>query len=208
MDTKHLEAKFKELFSSWTQSLEEMRGQLADGKLNAIENFENQKEHLKGLIETMKSNLDKTIDTAEEQGKELKSKIEELNVQLNLGKAETSELFEMQRKKIDLALQEVIAAGKLAYHGNYGYMMELFDNNAKAIKTGLEIAQLQFLLAKMDVKDGAEKARKEMNEKLAELKGAAEKAQELTKDNMDHWGKQMKEGMEKMNEWMTGWTKK
>lgn len=208
MDSKHIEAQFKQLLSSWTSSLEEMREQLVSGKINAVENFEKQKEQLKGLVETMKGNLDKATNMAEETAVKLKTSMEELNLQLNLGKAETTELFEEQRKKIDKALQEVVAAGKLAYHGNYGYMMELFDNNSKAIKIGLEIAQLQFILAKMDAKDGAEKAKKEINEKLTELKGAAEKAQELTKENMEHWGEQVKEGMDKMTEWMNTWTKK
>lgn len=208
MDAKQVEAQFKQLLNSWTNSLEEMREQLAGGKINAVENFEKQKEQLKGFVETMKGNMDKATDMAEDAALKLKTSIEELNLQLNLGKAETKELFEEQRKKIDKALQEVVAAGKLAYHGNYGYMMELFDNNSKAIKIGLEIAQLQFILAKMDAKDGAEKAKKEINEKLAELKGAAEKAQELTKENMEHWGQQMKEGVEKMNEWMNNWNKK
>ncbi len=157
-----------------------MREQLASGKIDAVENFEKQKEQLKGFVDTMKINMDKATDMAEDAATKLRTSMEELHIQLNLGKAETTELFEEQRKKIDRALQEVVAAGKLAYHGNYGYMMELFDNNSKAIKIGLEIAQLQFILAKMDAKDGAEKAKKEISEKLAELKGAAEKAKKLS----------------------------
>lgn len=208
MDTKQIEAQFKQLMDSWTNSLETMREQLASGKINAAENFEKQKDQLKGLVETMKSNLDKATGMAEEAAVKFRASMEELNLQLNLGKAETSELFEEQRKKIDKALQEVVAAGKLAYHGNYGYMMELFDNNSKAIKIGLEIAQLQFILAKMEAKEGAEKARSEINEKLTELKGAAEKAQELTKENMEHWGQQMQEGVAKISEWMKNWNKK
>jgi hypothetical protein len=208
MDTKHFEEQFKLLMSSWTRSLDEMREQLSGGKINLAENFEKQKEQLKGFVETMKAGLDKTTGMAEDVAQKLRASIEELNLQLSLGKAETTELFEEQRKKIDLALQEVVAAGKLAYHGNYGYMMELFENNSKAIKIGLEIAQLQFLLAKMEARDGAEKAKKEISDKLAELKGAAERTQELTKENVDHWAQQMKEGMEKMNEWMTNWNKK
>jgi hypothetical protein len=208
MDAKQIEAQFKQLLNSWTQSLEEMGEQLSGGKINAAESFEKQKDQLKGFVETMKTNLDKAHDMAEESAVKLKTTIEELSLQLNLGKAETAELFNEQRKKIDKALQEVVAAGKLAYHGNYGYAMELFENNSKAIKIGLEIAQLQFLLAKMDAKDGAEKAKKELGEKLEELKNAAGKAHDLTRENVDHWGHQMKEGMEKMSEWMHSWNKK
>ncbi|MES2559749.1 MAG: hypothetical protein V4590_08420 [Bacteroidota bacterium] len=208
MDTKQAEEQFKQLFTNWKQSLEEMRMQFSMGKMDAVEAFEKQKTQLRSLMESMKTNLDKATDVAEENATKLRSKLEELNLQLNLGKAEGKEMFEEQRKKIDMALQEVFAAGKLAYHGNYGYMMELFENNSKAIRTGLEIVQLQFALAKMEVKEESEKARKEIQEKIVELQSAAEKAQELTKENLEQWGKQMKEGMGKMQEWMSGWMKK
>jgi hypothetical protein len=208
MDTKQAEEQFKQLFNNWKNSLEEMRLQFSMGKMDAADAFEKQKAHLQSMIESMKTNLDKATDVAEEHANKLRSKLEELNLQLNLGKADGKDMFEEQRKKIDLALQEVFAAGKLAYHGNYGYMMELFENNSKAIKTGLEIAQLQFALAKMEVKEESEKARKEIQEKIAELQSSAEKAQELTKENLEQWGKQMKEGMGKMQEWMSGWMKK
>ncbi len=208
MDTKHIEEQFKQVFNTWKTSLEEMRVQFSLGKMDAVDSFEKQKDQLRSMIETLKTNTDKATDIAEEKANELRAKLEELRLQLNLGKAETADVFETQRKKIDLALQEVFAAGKLAYHGNYGYMMELFENNSKAIKTGLEIAQLQFKLAQMEAKDGAEAAKKEIQEKIAELQQAAEKAKDLTKENLEQWGKQMKEGMEKMTEWMHGWGKK
>jgi hypothetical protein len=208
MDTKHIEEQFKQMFSTWKTSLEEMRVQFSLGKMDAGEAFEKQKGQLRNMVETLKVNADKATDIAEENVTKLRAKLEELNLQLNLGKAETADVFEAQRKKIDLALQEVFAAGKLAYHGNYGYMMELFENNSKAIKTGLEIAQLQFKLAQMEAKDGAEAAKKEIQEKLTELQSAAEKAKDLTKENLEQWGKQMKEGMEKMSDWMSSFVKK
>lgn len=208
MDTKQAEEQFKHLFNSWKQSLEEMRVQFSMGKMDAADAFEKQKAQLKVMIESMKMNLDKATDVAEEHATQLRVKLEDLNLQLNLGKAEGKDMFSEQRKKIDLALQEVFAAGKLAYHGNYGYMMELFENHSKAIKTGLEIAQLQFALAKMDVQDESEKAKKEIQEKIVELQRSAEKAQDLTKENLEQWGNQMKEGIEKMQAWMSGWMKK
>jgi hypothetical protein len=208
MDTKKLEEQFKELFNNWKSSLEDLRVQFNLGKMDASEAFEAQKKNLRHLIESMKQNADKATGMAEENAGKFKAKLEDLLVQLNLGKAETKELYEEQRKKIDLALQEVYAAGKLAYHGNYNYMMELFDNNTQAFKTGLDIVKLQFALGKMEAKEEAENLRKEINEKITELQSFAEKAQQLTKENMEEWGKQMKEGMEKMNAWMTDWWKK
>lgn len=208
MDTRQVEEQFKQLFKQWKSSLEDMRVQFSLGKMDAVDSFEQQKKQLRSLIETLKEGTDKAVDSAEAKAVDFRAKLEALNLQLNLGKAETKELFEEQRKKIDAALQEVYTAGKLAYHGQYDYMMELFEHNAKAVKTGLDIARLQFELGKMEAKEEASALRTEIQEKIEELQRTAEKAQELTRDNLEQWGKQMKEGFEKMNSWMLSWWKK
>ncbi|MCU0441293.1 MAG: hypothetical protein MUE96_02755 [Bacteroidia bacterium] len=205
MNNTAFEEQLKQWFSQWKMSLEKMNVRYNLGKMDAAEAFEAQKNQLKSMIETLKQNVDKATDMAEEHAQKLRSSIEELNLQVHLGKADTVEAISAQRKKIDLAMQEVYAAAKLAYTGNYAYMMELFDHNAKAIKTGLEIAQLQFTLAKMEVKEEAEKARKELDEKIAELQSSATKVSELTRENLERMGKQFQEQMQKMSSWMEQW---
>lgn len=205
MSNSSFEEQLKQWFSQWKTSLEKMNVQHNLGKMDAAEAFEAQKNQLKSMIETLKQNADKATDMAEEHAQKLRTSIEELNLQVHLGKAETAEAIAAQRKKIDLALQEVYAASKLAYTGNYAYMMELFDHNAKAIKTGLEIAQLQFTLAKMDAKDEAVKARKELEEKIVALQSTATSLSELTRENLDRMGKQFQEQMQKMSSWMEQW---
>lgn len=81
-------------------------------------------------------------------------------------------------------------------------MMKLFDNNAQAFKIGLEIVHLQFTLLKMDVKGDSEKLRKEMQHKMYDFYNYAEKAQQITKENIEQWNKQLHEGYEKMRKWM------
>jgi hypothetical protein len=208
MNTKDFEQQLKDAFGNWKTALEEMRVQFTLGKMDAADTFEKQKNQLRSFIEVIKKNTDKATDIAEKQAEELKVKLEELNVQLHLGKAETKEAFEAQRKKIDLALQEVHNAAKLAYQGNYGYMMELFDHNTKAIQTSLEIAQLQFTLAKMDAKDEAEKLRNEIASKVQDLQNHSQQLVSITKENVEQMSKQWQDGIAKMNAWIQDFYKK
>lgn len=205
MNTQHVEEQFKTWITEWKTRLEEMQVQFGLGKMEAADAFEKQKENLRHLVVMLKENIDKSTDIAEENATKLKARLEELQVQLNLGKADSQDAFEAQRKKIELALHEVYVSGKAAYNNKFNYMMHLFDNNTQAFKTGLEIVQMQFSLLKMDVKDDAEKVRKEMNHKMQEFYSYAEKAQQITKDNIEQWNKQLHEGYEKMSSWAKEW---
>lgn len=208
MNTSQFEQDLKTLFTNWKSSLEEMRVQFALGKMDAVETFERQKNQLRALIETVKINTDKATDMAEEHSNTLRAKLDELILQLSLGKAETKDLYMAQRAKIDHALHEVLTAAKYAYVGNYSYMMELFDHNTKAIQTGLEIAQLQFALAKMEAKEESEKLRKELNEKINELQMNSKNFAETTKETMDKVSKQWHDNLSTFTNWIQSQYKK
>jgi hypothetical protein len=202
MNTQTFEEQFKNWIAEWKTRLEEMQVQFSLGKMDAAEAFEKQKDNLRNLVNMLKDNIEKSTEMAEETATKVLASLEELQLQLNLGKAEGKDAFEAQRKKIEAALHEVYINSKTAYGNNFNYMMKLFDNNAQAFKTGLEIVQLQFALLKMDVKDDSEKLRKEMQHKMHDFYNYAEKAQQITKENIEQWNNQLHEGYEKMRNWM------
>lgn len=208
MTTTNFEQQLKTWMTEWKARLEDMQVQFNLGKMDAADAFEKQKDNLRNLVTMLKENMDKSTDIAEENANKLKAKLEELQVQLNLGKADSMEAFELQRKKIELALHEVYVSSKSTFNHQFNFMLQLFDNNAQAFKTGLEVVQLQFSLMKMDVKDDADKMRKEMNHKMQEFYSYAEKAQQISKDNIEQLNKQLRDGFEKMNSWMKVWTTK
>lgn len=198
---------FENLMNEWRTRFDEMKVQLNLGKMDAADAFEKQKEQLKSFVEQAKEKLDQGTEVAEEQARNLKAKLEELGLQLHLGKAETVEAFEAQRKKIEPALQDVYDAAKKAYSTGYHQAMNLFDTQADWFKTNLEIMQLKFALAKMDAKEEAEDLKKKLDEKLEELSGHSKNWQEQVKDNVEEWSNMAKDNMEKFRDWMKGLTK-
>ncbi|MDP1726151.1 MAG: hypothetical protein Q8M15_05165 [Bacteroidota bacterium] len=208
MDTKQMEEQVKKFAADWQKSIEELKMQFSLGKMDAADAFEKQKDTMRNMVVNMKEQLDKATDIAEEKGAELKAKLEELKVQLALGKAEGTDAFEMQKKKIELAMHEVYVEGKKIFNDNYTQLLQLFDNNAQAFKTGLEIVKLQFSLGKMEAKEEAENARKEIQEKIHELGEHFKATQQTAMQNMEAFNKQMKEGFEKMKTFAEGWMKK
>jgi hypothetical protein len=206
METNYQE-QIKNWMNQWQKQFEEMRVQFSLGKMDAADAFEKQKTQLREAIVALKSNLDQASDKADDQLEKMKARLEELQVQLSLGKAEGMDLFNEQKKKIEAALHELKTEGKSAYNKSYEQALQVFDHNATAFKTGLEILQLQFALGKMDAKDEAENIRKELNEKMNEMQNLFVESQKLMLSQMDEWNKQWQAGMDKMKQWAEQWKK-
>ncbi|MDZ4669158.1 MAG: hypothetical protein SGJ00_14920 [bacterium] len=208
MDTNKMTDQMKQLVSDWQKRMEEMQAQFTSGKVDAVEAFEKQKEHYRNSLVTIKENLEKGTDMAEEKLAEMKSKLEDLRLQLTLGKADGMDAFEEQKKKIEIAMHELYIAGKANYNEAYAKSLNLLDQNAEAFKTGLEIVKLQFSLAKMDAKDGLAEKQKEIGEKLVELNQHYKTMQTTAKENMELMNSQLRENFEKMKAFAEGWMKK
>ncbi|MFA6261991.1 MAG: hypothetical protein WC760_11020 [Bacteroidia bacterium] len=198
----------KQWMEEWNKRFEEFSLQFNLGKMDAIEAFEKHKDLMRKSVLGWKESLDKLDDLGEDYLKTIKGKLEELLLQLNLGKADTKELFEEQRKKIEQALNELKGSGKTAYNENFDRIMQLFDQSTQTFKTGLEIIQLQYTLGKMEAKDKAADIQAEVVKKMNELNQSFKAAQEIGMEQMEAWKKHMLQGYRQMNIWAEEWLKK
>ncbi|OYU97483.1 MAG: hypothetical protein CFE21_04100 [Bacteroidetes bacterium B1(2017)] len=208
MDAKQFSDQTKQLVSDWQKKLEEMQVQFSLGKMDAVDAFEKQKEQYRAALLTLKENLDKGQDLAEEKTAEMKAKMEELRLQLSLGKADGMDAFEEQKKKIELAMHEFYVSYKATFNDAFNKSVTMFDHNAEAFKTGLEIIKMQFSLAKMDAKDELKDKQKEISDKMIELNQQFKTIQQTAMENVDEMNKQLRENFEKMKAYAEGWTKK
>jgi hypothetical protein len=208
MDTQKITDQTKQFMADWQKRLEEMQMQFSLGKMDAVDAFEKQKEHYRSMLLTFKENIDKGTGLAEEKAAEMKAKIEQLRLQLALGKAEGMDAFEEQKKKIELAMHELYVANKGTMDEAYNKSLTMFDHNAEAFKTGLEIVKLQFSLAKMDAKETLEEKQKEISEKMVELNSQFKTIQSAAMENVDEMNKQLRDNFDKMKAYAVGWMKK
>lgn len=84
-----------------------LEGQLDQSKDEAIEKLEILKQVLHEKAETAKARLKNLMDIDEDEKKALRAKIDILQLQLKLGKAEAIETLNDQKKKINIATQEL-----------------------------------------------------------------------------------------------------
>lgn len=144
--------------------LEEFRMQLALGKAQASEKYEEIKKKLNEIIHEVKLK----INDSKENVNEVRAKLEELQLQLALGKADTKDAFEAQKKKIlksvhdiETLIKENSVTAKL--YSKLSIEMEKF-------KIKLEILQLRFSLEKLDVRDEFEAKKADFLKKVEEIK--------------------------------------
>lgn len=190
-----------DLISQWRKQFEKAEGTIQKGFEETLENFETNKNNLKSNLEKWKLELDKQVENGEEKAKEIRAKLESLQVQLALGKAEGKEIFEEQSKKIELALHDLYQTAKADGNKAFEKSINLFDQHSQTFKTSLEIAKLQLALGKMEAGEDLDNAKKEIREKLDELKSQFKNMQETALENVIEWQSEHIKRMQKFQEW-------
>ncbi len=89
-----------------TAKLEELQIQSALGKAELEDKFEEIKKETRDQYHQLKNEISHKLQSNEELNS-LKAKFENLEVQLALGKAETKDLLEEQKKNLNKAFKEV-----------------------------------------------------------------------------------------------------
>lgn len=87
--------------------LEELQVQSALGKAELAEKLEDIKKETKDKINHVKWDVNSVVEDGKETYQHLKTKMEHLQLQLALGKAETVEELTEQKKKINAAIHDV-----------------------------------------------------------------------------------------------------
>ena len=163
-----------QLISRMKQEFDELRLQLALGKSEAVDFFEKQKEHLKERAEAAKEHVDKNplIDDATKAF--LAGRLDELRLQLALGKMETRDAIAEQQPKIEKALDSVkegMAPLKEKAGDAFQEFSDLFEHGSDFFKTGLDALGVNLgFTEKAEAEDSAEP---EAEKKAAKKAGRA-----------------------------------
>ena len=150
------------------QELDELVVQFALGKAEGKEKFEEIKKEFRQRVTEFKKLLDAPASRL--LTPEARQKIEELEVQLALGTADTKELFEEQKKKILKTLSHV--ESEIKNWVNSGKLPDDFFHEVEKFKLKLEIIRLKFSLKKFEVKDALKEGMGDARREIEKITGA------------------------------------
>ena len=184
-----METSEKENISFWKQKAEEIRVQLNLGAKDAADKYEEEKKKVRNWIhdtdQKIRENGDRSLNN-------LKVKLEELELQASLGRADARDEFEEQRKKFNQKLHEAQQAAKEA--------SQHADSKARAIgakaSEKLKAWQTQFEIFNVQLHLGAKDAADKWNEQKGKFKNWLDNLD----DQLDDFQKDGKESWENVKE--------
>ncbi len=103
---KELRASFDKKLDALEHQALALESQLTQTKDQAMQGLEQRKQQLRDLLKQVEADVQKSKEIAAQAKMEVQAKLEHLQVQLALGKADARDTFEEQRTKILKALNE------------------------------------------------------------------------------------------------------
>lgn len=152
--------------------LDEFRLQLALGKAEVIDKFEEVKHTFKDYVNSFDEKIAQFRNKSEVPYLKIRQKIDELRVQLALGKAEGKDAFEKQRKIISEQLQEL---ENLIQNEDLGEELEIaLKEEMEKFRIKMEMLRVKVTLGKYEFKDNWDRNKNEFNNKIAEWRKKTE----------------------------------
>ncbi|MBK6988186.1 MAG: hypothetical protein IPH33_08060 [Bacteroidetes bacterium] len=148
-ESKSLHEYFQSKLNSMHKEIEEMALQFSLGKADAKDKFEEVKKEFAANVHDLKREIDDI--SFFEVSEFLKNKIDELSLQLHLGKVETKELFDEQMAKIVHAVSEL--ESRLKEENIVHEKITSFKSDLKKFLLKSEIVGLKFQIKSIELND-------------------------------------------------------
>lgn len=174
--------------------MEELDLQLGIDAKKAPEIFEEQKANLISYLDQAKKSVEE-LDLGD-QAKGLQTWLDEMRVQMALGKAETKEAYEDQMTKLGSSLNSLSTEAKtLTEQANdkaKNWEQE-FAHGLEKFQTQLDVMRVHFSLGMADANDEYETKKKELKTQLHELQAKAAKKGEEKEEKVEDFVEEMSE---------------
>jgi hypothetical protein len=171
--------------------LDEFRLQLALGKAETIDKFEEVKKTFKDYLNTLDVKLEGVHTKNQITFQKLRQKLDELQVQLALGKAEGKDAMERQKKNLASKLHEL---ENLIIEDDLGDEIEFtFREEIERFRMKLDLLRVKANLGQHELRDEWMKRKKELNENLSKWKAKSKSVLHEGKEKLDVFGTEVTE---------------
>lgn len=156
---------FESAKEEFRKELDELKVQIALGKAEGSDYFEKKKEEFAALVDKTRNRLNELEAGPKEKAAAAHQKLDELKVQLELGKMETLDHYREQKEKIHSAVnsaKEHVRELEGSASDQMGKTRESFEHGAESFKTKLEALAVNMgagaIVAKEEFHEACEKA--------------------------------------------------
>lgn len=175
-------------FKDWLKELDDLEVDLDMDGISVEDYFEEGKNELKEAMDGLKERVEKI--SGGEKSQSLKGKLENLQVQLALGRAEGKDAFEEQKGKLDTAISEIghkVDEWEDSLEETTDDITAAIKGKTESFRTKLDMMRLHYHLAQADARDELDEKRKALKTKIHETKTKLAAAQEKEGDEESNW---------------------
>ncbi|HSA61349.1 MAG TPA: hypothetical protein VLE03_03845 [Nitrospiraceae bacterium] len=178
-----------------------LEAQLTQTKDQALQRLEERKQQLRDVLKEVQAEVQKSKETAAQTKTEVQARLDHLQVQLALGKADARDSFEEQRTKILKALSdfESIADQKLkgvAFES--GRVWENLVGRATGLEAELEALKSRFESEKAKQQDTLEAKKHELLTRLQAFKTQLTEKRRVVQAKADAFELDLHEGLDQI----------
>jgi len=201
-------SRIKELRASFDKKLDALEhqalafeAQLTQTKDEAVQRLEQRKQQLRDLLTQVQTDVQKSKEMADQAKTEVRAKLEHLQVQLALGKADARDSFEEQRTKILKALTEFESVADQKLKGaafESGRVWEDLVGRASTLEAELEALKGRFETEKAKQQVTLESKKQELLTELVSFKDRLKVKRASVQAKTDVFETDLREGLDQI----------
>jgi hypothetical protein len=178
-----------------------LEAQLTQTKDQAMQRLEQRKQQLLDLLKQVQADVQKSKEMAEQAKTEVQAKLEHLQVQLALGKADARDTFEEQRAKTLKALNEFESVAEQKLKGaafESGKVWEDFVDRTSTLEAEYEVLKDRFEHEKARQQVTLESKKEELLARLVLYKDQLKAKREVVQAKADVFETDMRQGLDQI----------
>ncbi len=178
-----------------------LEAQLTQTKDQAMQRLEQRKQQLRDLLKQVQADVQKSKEMAEQAKTEVQAKLEHLQVQLALGKADARDTFEEQRAKTLKALNEFEYVAEQKLKGaafESGKVWEDFVDRTSTLEAEYEVLKDRFESEKAKQQGTLESKKEELLARLVLYKDQLKAKREVVQAKADVFETDMRQGLDQI----------
>ena len=198
---QELRASFDKKLDAWEHQALALEAQLTQTKDHAMQRLEQRKQQLRDLLTQVQADVQKSKEMAEQAKSEVQAKLEHLQVQLALGKADARDTFEEQRAKILKALNEFESVAEQKLKGatfESGRIWEDLVGRTSTLEAEFEALKARFESEKAKQQVTLESKKQELLTKLESFKEQLKAKRVVVQAKADVLETDLREGLDQI----------
>ena len=198
---KELRASIESKIDALEQQAQALEAQLTQSKEQAIQRLEQGKQQLQDVVTSVQADLKRSKDVADHVRVEVQAKLDHLQVQLALGKADARDAFDEQREKIFKALTEFEAVADQKLTGiafDSGRLWEQLVERSNRLEAEFEALKHRLSVESRQQLTVVEATKQELLQKLRAYRDDLRVKRQMVRARADTFEIDLRDGLEQI----------